>query len=398
MAWLLLWYLFCYKDAQVPATAPTSDQMHDILWKEVAKWLDKMPPQIKALYEWSNGYVRIKERPETWFARAKTARKENPEALAGVHADYVLYLIDEASGVPEEIFNVAEGALTGENVLVIMISNPTRTIGYFYDSHHNDKENWQTLQYSSMDSPIVDDEYIARIVAKHGMNSDEYRIRVMGEFPKEDAIDDKGYVPLFVEKDINVTDNEDFIGRRRMGIDPAGEGKDKTVWMVRDDFRAKVVAVEQISNAKSIAQKTLTLMDYWKIDESEIDLDGFGVGSDVAIELAHAGKRIHSVNVGNKASDEETFVNLRAEAYWRMREWMKKGGELVDHKGWDELLTIRYRRELNGKLSIMPKKEMRKNGYKSPDHVDSLMLSFTRATVRRKKQIRKYQPKSIIGI
>ena len=397
ISWLLIWYLFCHKDAQIPTTAPTSDQMHDVLWKEVALWLDRMPKELSQLFEWSSGYVRIKERPETWFARAKTARKENPEALAGVHGDYVMYLIDEASGVPEEIFNTAEGALTGENVLVIMISNPTRLTGYFYDSHHNDKENWQTLQFSSVDSPIVDDEYVARIIAKHGMSSDEYRIRVIGQFPQEDAIDDKGYVPLFVENDINITDEERFISEKRMGIDPSGEGKDKTVWIVRDNFRTKVVAVEKVSNAKSIAQKTLTLMDYYQIKPEDTFLDSFGVGSDVGVELAMAGKRVKTKNVGDKPTDMETFTNLRAEAFWRLREWTKKGGELVDHEGWDELFSIRYRRELNGKLSIMPKREMKKEGYKSPDHVDALMLTFTEIISPRRKR-RRYQPKSIIGI
>ena len=108
--------------------------MYDVLWKELVKWLKLMPEQIQGLYEWSNTYIRVKERPETWFARAKTARKEAPEALAGVHGDYVMFVIDEASGVPEEIFNTAEGALTSSDILVIMISNPTRLIGYFYEA------------------------------------------------------------------------------------------------------------------------------------------------------------------------------------------------------------------------------------------------------------------------
>lgn len=81
-AWLIIWFLFSFYNAQVPCTAPTSDQMHDVLWKEVKKWLDIMPDDFSRLFDWSNGYIRIVESPETWFARAKTARKESPEALA----------------------------------------------------------------------------------------------------------------------------------------------------------------------------------------------------------------------------------------------------------------------------------------------------------------------------
>ena len=398
LAMLILWYLFCYKDAQVPCTAPTSDQIHDILWKEVAKWLNLMPQPVREKYEWTNGYIRITESPETWFARAKTARKENPEALAGVHGDFVMYIVDEASGVPEEIFNTAEGALTGDNVLVILISNPTRLIGYFYDSHHKDKESWQTLGFSSIDSPLVDKEYISRIISKHGEDSDEYKIRVLGEFPREDTMDDKGYIALFSENDIKISDTEEFIGERRLGIDPSGEGDDKTVWVIRDNFKAKIVAVEKVSNASSIAQKTMTLMQHYQVKGEHTYIDNFGAGANVAQELALAGIRVKAINVGDKPSDEEMFLNRRAEASWRVKQWFRKGGELVDHKGWDEILTIRYRKELSGKMKIMGKLEMKKEGIKSPDHYDALMMTFLDPEITRRVKKRIYRPKSLIGI
>ena len=136
LAWLIIWFLWCFKEAQAPCTAPTSEQMHDILWKELSVWIRKMPEDAQSKFEWTTGYLRIVEHPEAWFARARTARKENPEALAGVHADHVLMVADEASGVLEEIYKTAEGSMTGPNVLVILISNPTRTEGFFYETHN----------------------------------------------------------------------------------------------------------------------------------------------------------------------------------------------------------------------------------------------------------------------
>jgi len=377
MSWLILWYLFCFKDAQIPCTAPTSDQMHDVLWKEVSKWLQLMPEPIKAKYEWSNNYVRIVESPETWFARAKTARKEAPEALAGVHGDYVLFLIDEASGVPEEIFNTAEGALTDKRAIVIMISNATRLIGYFYDSHHKDKDHWNTLHFNSEDSPIVDTEFVERIEKKHGRDSDEFAIRVKGDFPKEDMMDEQGYVPLYTEEDLKFTEDETFIGDVKLGVDPAGEGNDKTIWIARDNFKSRVIATERISNSKTIAQKTLTLMSHFNIKPENVTVDNFGEGANVGQEMGMLGLRINAVNVGDRATqDPETFINLRAYAYWKQREWIKKGGLLVRHDGWEELLSIRHRKELSGKMKIMGKIEMKKKGYHSPDHADALMLTF----------------------
>lgn len=379
LAMLILWFLFCFKDAQVPCTAPTSDQIHDVLWKELANWLYRMPKAIADLYEWQTGYIRIRERPETWFARAKTARKEAPEALAGVHGDFVFMVVDEASGVPEEIFNTAQGALTNANILVLLISNPTRLIGYFYDSHKKDKRNWQTLHFSSEDSPIVDREFVLRIIEKHGRDSDEYRIRVLGDFPKADALDDKGYVPLLVEGDLRTTPVFALNGWRRLGVDPAGEGDDETVWIIRDSFRAKVVGREKVSTAKTIAQKTLTLITEYSVKDVDVTVDNFGEGANVAQEIAVAteGKvNVRAVNVGDPPSEPERFLNLRAQAFWRMRKWLRSGGELVSDRGWEELLTIRYRAELNGKLRIMSKKDMRDEGYRSPNHADALMLTF----------------------
>ena len=402
LAWIILWFLFCYKDAQIPTTAPTAEQMHDILWKELAAWLNRLPDCIKQLYEWSASYLRMKESPETWFARAKTARKENPEALAGVHSDHVMVIADEASGVPDEIFNTAEGAMTGPFVIVVLISNPTRLTGYFYESHHGDKAAWTTLQFSSKDSPIVEKDYIARIVDKHGEDSDEYQIRVQGTFPREDAVDEQGFVPLLLASDIKQVVDMPFIGSdRAMGVDPAGEGKDETIWVVRDKFKAKVVGREKISNSKSIAEKTLTLMTHYDIRGENVFVDNFGAGANVAQEMAIAGVRVNGINVGDKPYDDERFTNLRSEGYWKMKEWVRTGGEFVRDDGWNELLYLRYRNNLAGKLQLMAKLDMKKKLGRSPDHADALMLTFvkpTRVLVRRVlKHIKKSQPSNRDG-
>jgi len=387
LSWLILWYLFCFKDAQVPCTAPTSEQIHDILWKEISVWLYRMPMEIQMKYDWTAGYLRITESPATWFARGRTARKENPEALAGVHGDYVFIVGDEASGIPNEIFKAAEGFLTNENVLVILISNPRRLIGYFYDSHHSDKRNWQCLGFNSQDSPIVDNAFTDRIRTKYGEDSDEWRYMVKGEFPKADMIDEKGYVPLLIESDLKEIPDMGFVGQVKLMIDPSGEGSNETIWTAKDDFKAKVVGVEKTSNPKSIAQKTMTLMDFLGIKRSDakyfVIIDNFGLGSDTVKELALNGIDVCSVNVGERpntenseAEENKIYLNKRAMGYDKAKKWLRSGGELVKNKRWKQLLLIRYRRELSGKMKMMSKEEMRKEGMGSPDTPDTLMLGF----------------------
>jgi len=366
LAWVVLWFLFTRPHAQVPCTAPTSDQIFDVLWKEIAKWLKKMPEGIAKQYDWTGSYIRMTESPETWFARAKTARKEAPEALAGIHADNVMFIVDESSGVHEEIFNVAEGALTDENILVLLISNPTRLVGYFYDTHHRDKEAWNCLHFNSKESPIVDDSYVQRIAKKHGVDSDEYRVRVLGDFPKADAVDGKGYVQLIREEDLKYTVDAEFKKGTRLGVDPAGEGKDKSAFVVRDAFKARIVAKEKTSTAKSVAQKTVSLMEMYNINDEDVTVDSFGVGANVIQELALAGHKVNGVNVGEKATKKK-YTNLRAEAYLNLKEWLRTGGELNSHKSWKELLVMRYRATLTNKIQIMGKADMKRLGHSSPD-------------------------------
>lgn len=391
ISWLILHFLFGRYDAQVPCTAPTATQMHDVLWKELSLWISKMPPGFKELYEWNKDYIRMKESPETWFARAKTSSKENSEALAGVHADWVLTVADEASGVEEQIFNTAQGAWTSGNIVVILISNPTRINGFFYDTHHKLKKNWQNLQFSSIGSPIVDPDYEREIAERHGRDSQEYAIRVLGLFPKEDSMDDSGYVNLLTERDISeypdIGDDMPFNGNAILGVDPAGDGDDKTSFVLRDQLKMRKLYEESKSNAKGIAEKILTFIDKYHLNPANVIVDNFGTGADVAKEVAIASKgryNITTINGGDQCDyeeDRELYLNKRAEMYYKMKQWIKQGGQLVTNKNMkEELLIIKYKRNMKGLIQIMPKVEMKKKyGYASPNDADAAALTFMKS-------------------
>lgn len=127
--------------------------------------------------------VERKDNGKNNFAVARTARRENPDAMQGFHADNLLFIIDEASGVDEKVFEVARGALSTPNARVVMTANPTQTTGYFYQSHHKNRDNWTRLTFSCLDSPLVDESYARDIASEYGEDSDMYRVRVLGEFP-----------------------------------------------------------------------------------------------------------------------------------------------------------------------------------------------------------------------
>lgn len=410
VSWVVLWFLYCFYHAQVPVTAPTSGQMHDVLWKELSLWITRIKiERVQEVFEWQSGYIRMQYDPDVWFARAKTSTKENTEALAGVHSDHVLIAADEASGVPEQVYNTAEGALTSGNVWTILISNPTRTMGYFFDSHHKNDVDWQTFAFSSEESPVVDVGYVDRQARRHGVESDEYRIRVLGRFPSEDMMDDSGYLQLVPRSKVIIEPSYDgvdmFVGRKKLAIDPSGEGDDECEFLLRDNFRAQVVKSINTTNEKEIAEYILTFIDRYNLKTGDIVIEGFGIGSNVNGIVSKATKgrvELYVVLPGNSPKEEmrwngnyfhrfrseitdtgeDMYLNLRATGHFRMRDWLLKGGRLMDNDTEnselaEQIASIRYKRTLQGnKLQIMPKQEQRKLRIKSPNKSDALMLSF----------------------
>lgn len=388
---LILWFLFIHPNCRIGCTAPSQAGLYDVLWSEIKKWIQKMIPEMADMFVWESTHIRMKEDPNEWFARAKTASKENTEALAGIHADWVMLLADEASGVEEPIYETMEGSLTSGNTLVFLIGNGTRSIGYFYDTHHKDKERWQNYSFSSLDSPRVDQKYIDGIVEKYGTDSVQYAIRVQGEFPDEGIQDDKGYIQLFNEKDLHWV-RQDLnwkpIGRAIGALDASGEGQDKSAWAVRDRMRAMIIAQEDFSNSAGMALKSVTICDKFEIDPADFMVDNFGKGADVGMEIALATSktkfpwRVYPVNVGDACDDEGDrllFLNKRAEMFYKFMKWCRAGGEIVEHERLKEqLLSIRFRRTQNGRIQIMDKVSMRKLGFASPDMADAIAMTFLR--------------------
>lgn len=388
-AMLNFWFLFFRKFAQIACTAPTSHLLKIVLFKEISTWYNKLKETSKKIadcFEITELCLKVKESPDNWFCQGRTCEKNQAEALTGVHGKHILLEVDEASGVPQEVFTGVMGSLTDENVIMILISNPRRLDGFFAESHKN--AGFYKLHFNSLESPIVSEKFEAEVIEQFGKDSDEYRFMVLGEFPRDNVIDKDGWRLLYSKSIIDnpetyipaIEENETFSGPVRMGIDPSGEGNDETTWIIRDNFKARVVLFELKSSGKSIASKTLGLKEEFNIPDEEICVDNFGVGVEAIQELAGAGCMVNSINLGDKSNYPEQFINKRAESYHQSNKWFKQGGKLVDNKRWKPEMKVIYTRvgidKNYAKNSIMPKKEMRKRGYKSPNAMDGLALTF----------------------
>lgn len=399
---IIIRFLFCYYHAVIGCTAPTQIQMQDVLWKELALWKDRLPDWIKELFEHTQNYLRVWDNDAdkaARYARARTAAKEHPEALAWLHSDNLMIIADEASWVPDEIFETAMSAMTNPNFIFLMISNPTRLEWYFYKAFTDNADTFQTMSFNSEESPIVDWWFIENIINDYGKDSDQYRVRVLWEFPKAWLIDDKGWIPLFDPNEITFIPEEqasyELKEFDKLWIDPSGNGKDFSSFVARNNFYAKRVAREQKSTEKSIAEKTVQIQAILpRLKQEQIYYDNFWVGANVWQELAKEWVFARWVNVGNQADDMATFLNKRAECYWRLKRECKQWFKLIwTAKERSDLLMIKYKRTEKGQIRIMSKEEMRKEYWKSPDDADALMLTFWEnpQRIRKPESEREYQ-------
>lgn len=375
-----LHFLLCFFGAQIGATANTEQQLKDIFLKELYFWRDRLPDGLKNNLEMLDDMVRVKDTKD-WFLRARVARSEKPEALAGLHGEYILILVDEASGVGDMVFEVMKGALTGKNFIVIYTSNPTRTEGEFYNSHKLGAE-YTKLAFSSRHSPIVEDDYVERMENDYGVGSDEVKIRVDGEFAGENEMDDKGWIPLFANMTIFFEPQKNqIINRAIVGVDPAGQGRDSSVVHVRDNVYLKEVLNEKTSTEVDLARKVETIRDAYNCSSNDVAVEAFGIGAKVVANInTKTGENVTAV-LTDKPREEtkDRFHTYKSELAWRFREWVAKGGIIItnNQKAWlNELEKIKYKRDKQGRIMLMDKVTFKKEYRFSPDRFDAGCMTF----------------------
>lgn len=337
-----------------------------------------MPPELRDQFEWKSDRFERKDAPAEAFASARTSRKENPEALQGFHAPVVVFLIDEASGVPEEVFQVAEGALSTDGAYVLMAANPTRMEGYFYESHHKMRSRWAALWWNGEDSPLVSRDYIADMAAKYGRESSIYRIRVRGEF----GGNPDGVIPLdIIESAINRNVAE--IGPIRWGLDVARFGEDRTALAKRRGNTLRE-PLKAWTGKDTMQVAGLVKREYDDTDEKErpeaICIDVIGIGAGVVDRCKELGLPVMAVNVAESPSVADRYNRLRDELWFEARNWFARRDVKMpqDDALIAELTLPSYKVLSNGKLQVESKDDMKKRGVTSPDLADAFCLTFAK--------------------
>jgi len=382
LAWLTLWSIVCFSDVKIPCTAPTAHQLHDILLAEISKWRDRMVSPWKDIITVSKDRVTIEGAPG--FAAMRTGRKENPEALQGFHADTLTFLIDEASGIDEKVYEVARGTLSTPSARIVMASNPTRSTGYFYNAFHRSRDNWDLFTFSCLDSPFVAPEYIKEMRDEYGEDSDIFRVRVLGEFPKGG---DLQFIPTsMAESAVKRYYDEkayDF-APLLLGVDVAYFGGDRSVIYLRQGLHCRRLFAVQGVEPAVLAGHVARLWDDHRADAVLVDVTGVGAG--VVSNLRLQGRHPIAVSFSG-SSGTEGYHNKRAECWGLMKEWLRDGGWIPDDTRLkDDLCGPEYSYTMGGKLILERKEDMKKRGIASPDDGDALALTFAEPVLATRKR------------
>ena len=398
LAWAIMHFLTfrnvahdpeCLKgDTKIACTAPTSHQLMDVLWPEVLKWLAVMKPPFGSRLRVVGEEVRymtgrtVGGKSEFLAAVARTSRKENPDALQGFHATSLMFLIDEAYGVPDEVFEVAEGAMSTPMAKVIMTGNPTKVSGYAFNSHKPDAPGWKQLVFSCLDSPLVSKEYVSNMLRRYGENSPIYRVRVLGEHPNanEKSLISFEWVQAALDRDIEP------LGDRVAALD-VGRGGDPSSLVARHGRVYSKVKRWYTSDTMELVGEVYQM---WKSGLFErLFVDSIGVGGPVADRLRQMGVTVFDVNVAETASRKigsQPGMRMRDELWWSLRDKFHDGVVAIAKDACDpktmndflgELTVLEYDVTTSGKIKVEGKKELKarlgKDG-ESPNMADAAMM------------------------
>ena len=201
------------------------------------------------------------------------------------------------------------------------------------------------------------------------------------KFPEEGMIDEKGWIPLLTESEITrayANEEDQMFGIKRLGCDVAGGGRNYSVMVVRGFNLAKKIYKKNEPDTMRFASNVLQTATDLKVKDRDIFVDKVGIGRGAFDKLKSAKDWIIGINGGDSPTNER-FFNIRAEMYWRAREWVLHGGKLLPDKDWMQLASVKYKVNPSGKLQIMSKEEMLRNGIDSPDVADGFAMTFARS-------------------
>ena len=402
LAWLGWNFMLTRPHPIIGCTSSSGDNLKANLWTELARWREKSP-LLDRLFSQTKTEIFAKQFASTWRMEARTWARDADEnqigtALAGLHANYVMWLLDESGDYPTAIMPVCEGIFNGspKEAHIVQAGNPTRLSGPLYRACTVARDLWKVIEITAdpddpRRTPRVSVETAREQIAQYGRDNPFVIVRIFGQFPPA------SFNSLIGPDEITAAmhryyHSDDFRKHPKIiGVDVALEGDDASVIFTRQGQQAFPPSLYRNINGPQGAGIISRKWDEWGADACFIDATG-GFGSSWIDHLRLLGKTPIGVGFANKAYQSERYVNKRAEMYFDLIQWIRDGGALPECDQLLAALTQTNYTFQGDKLLLEPKKSVKlKLGY-SPDHADSLALTFAEAVTPKQQSFVNRKP------
>jgi hypothetical protein len=387
VAWIILWAMSTVREARGVVTANTAGQLRTKTWPELAKWHRLAINRAWFVHTATALHAADPAHERTWRVDAITWSENNTEAIAGLHnkGRRAFALFDEASALPDAVWDTVEGALTdaGTELFWCAFGNPTRSTGRFRECCAGGRfaHRWQNRQIDSRTVRMTNKAQIETWVKDYGEDSDFVRVRVKGLFPRAGSLQfiDAERLAAAVERPLVVDPSAPLV----MGVDIARQGEDQTVIRLRRGLDARSIpAVKfRIPDLMQIASRVMEQVTLHKPDA--VFVDGTGIGWGVHDRLVQLGcPHLTGVDFAGRADRRDLgdagarYANKRAEMWGFMKEWCRAGCLPDDRDLLADLGAVEYGYDASDAILLERKDDMRRRGLASPDDGDALALTF----------------------
>lgn len=385
VAWLIKWALDTFEDAKVVVTANTATQLKTKTWPELAKWHRMSLTEHWFTHNATSLVSNEAGHEQTWRADAIPWNESNPEAFAGLHNEgkRVLLIFDEASAIPQIIWETAEGALTDADTEIIwcVYGNPTRTTGRFRECFGRLQHRWAHQNIDSRDvegtNKALFEKWLEDLKDFGGEDSDFFRVRVRGVFPRASSLQliNSDLVLQAQKREANFLLDDPLI----MAVDIARGGDDNCVVRFRRGMDARSIAPTKIpgvfvKDSMVLVARLCVLIEKERPDA--IFVDATGVGGPIGDRLRQLGHNVIDVQFGSESPNPK-LANLRTYMWMQVLEALKAGLAIdMDPTLEQDLTNVEYTHDKLDRMILERKDHMKERGLASPDDGDALAMLF----------------------
>lgn len=374
VAWLINWATDTRPRLNGTVTANTFPQLTGKTWREVSLWHSRKIN--KHWNKWTASRYFSLDDPSTTAVTPIANNENNSEAFAGQHGRHSLLIYDEASAIPDIIWEVSSGVKDPRTIWLVF-GNPTRNSGRFYECWGRFRHRWKTFTVNSLDCRLPDKKEIQNDIDDYGEDSDFVRVRWKGEFPRASS---SQFIPKDIVEAAMVRELEARIFYhypKYLGVDVAkGGGAGNNSVIIRR--QGPKVWQPRFWDTKDIMEFAGYVMEeYQQWQPVKVFVDGVGVGAGLVHRLKQLGVPVVDVVSSRQANNSRQYSNIRAEMWGAMKEWLEGEVDIPEMKALrDDLINIEYGYTDRMQVQLEKKQDMEKRGLSSPDFADSLALTF----------------------